>query len=498
MSWFPNFKRQPRVRFAPSPTGYLHLGGLRTALYDYLYARQTGGTFILRIEDTDQTRKVEQGTEKIISSLNAIGLEYDEGVFLINGAITQKGDYGPYIQSERLDLYKKYAKELIRKKKAYYCFCAPERLESLRQEQMAKKEPTKYDKKCFHLSSKEIQKKLDAGMISVIRLNIPAVGHTVFSDLVHGEIRFKNNLLDDQVLLKSDGFATYHLANVVDDHLMKITLVIRGEEWLPSTPKHLILYQAFGWKAPRYAHLPLLLNQDKTKLSKRQGDVAVEDYLDKGYLKEAIINFIAFLGWNPGTEQEFWSKEDLVKTFSLDKINQAGAVFNLEKLDWLNAHYLRQLSDQDFMARALPFLLLRYPAAKDQPVKFIQAVLNLEKERLVKLSDVGMETNFFFETPTYDSKILQWKETPLLKTKQILVELVELLKNWPLEKWQAKTFEEELKRWVKEHGWGNGDVFWPLRVALTGKMKSPPPFDCLEILGREEGLKRLNQAIALL
>lgn len=492
------FSRQPRVRFAPSPTGFLHLGGLRTALYNYLYARQTGGTFILRLEDTDKARQVAGGVEKIIAALNNIGLDYDEGVFSKNGLIVEQGQFGPYIQSKRLDLYQKYALTLIKKKKAYYCFCSSERLETLRQEQMAKKLPTKYDQTCLRLSSPELKNKLAQNLPQVIRFSIPEKGETTFNDLVHGKITFQNKILDDQVLLKSDGFPTYHLANVVDDHLMKISLVIRGEEWLPSTPKHLLLYKAFGWKPPQYAHLPLLLNQDKTKLSKRQGDVAVEDYLRKGYLKEAIINFIALLGWNPGTEQELFTKEELIKSFSLEKINKAGAIFNLEKLDWLNAQYIRKLTPEDFLAQTLPFLLKRYPEAKEKSIEFINAVLRLEKERLVKLADVGEESNFFFETPHYEPAILAWKEAPPAKTKQILLALIEILKNWPLDLWQAKTLEDELKRWVKEKGWGNGDVFWPLRVALTGKMKSPPPFDCLAILGQEESQKRISVAIAKL
>lgn len=491
------FSKKPRVRFAPSPTGYLHLGGLRTALYNYLYARNTGGTFILRIEDTDRTRLVPQGTEKLIAALTEMGLEYDEGPMLVGGKIEQRGAHGPYIQSERLAIYETYADKLLKNKKAYYCFCAPERLEQLRQEQIAKKLPTMYDKQCLHLGQKEINEKLSAVIPYVVRLNVPPAGKSEFIDAVHGPVSFLNKLIDDQILLKSDGFPTYHLANVVDDHLMKITMVIRGEEWLPSTPKHLLLYKALGWKPPQFAHLPLLLNQDKSKLSKRQGDVAVEDYLAKGYLKEALINFIAFLGWNLGTEQEFFTKEELVKSFSLKNINKAGAVFNLEKLDWLNAHYLKQMAPEAFFAAAFPYLLQKYPEAKNKSVAEINNILALEKERVVKLSDVGAETNFFFETPNnYPAELLIWKNNTNENIKNILEKLNSLLSHWPAESWHKNTLETELKKWIETEGLTNGDVLWPLRVALSGKQKSPPPFDCLVILGREESLKRIQNAIS--
>ena len=474
------FSKKPRVRFAPSPTGYLHLGGLRTALYNYLYARQNGGAFVLRIEDTDRTRLVADGVEKLIIALKDMGLEYDEG---------------PYIQSARLEIYKKHTEQLLKKKKAYYCFCAPEQLEQLRQEQMTKKQPTMYDKKCLRLNKKEIDASLEHKTPAVVRLNVPQTGKSEFVDAVHGKVSFLNKLIDDQVLLKSDGFPTYHLANVVDDHLMKITTVIRGEEWLPSTPKHLLLYKAFGWKPPQFAHLPLLLNPDKSKLSKRQGDVAVEDYLAKGYLKIALLNFIAFLGWNPGSNQEFFTKEELIKAFSLKKINKSGAVFNLEKLDWINAHYIKQMSLEEFYAATLPYLLAKYPSAKNKSVTEINNILMLEKERVAKLSDVGRETDFFFELPAnYPPELLIWKTSTRENTKNILGKLHTLLANWPNDQWNKNMLEKELKSWIGIEGLKNGDVLWPLRVALSGKQKSPPPFDCLVILGREESLKRIQNA----
>jgi nondiscriminating glutamyl-tRNA synthetase len=306
-----------RTRFAPSPTGYMHVGNMRTALFSYLLAKHNGGTFLLRIEDTDKTRQVENGIEIILKSLYWGGIKPDEGVMLDEkGEITQKGKFGPYIQSERLLIYQKYAQELLDKGHAYYCFCSSERLEKLRDLQQKNKLPTGYDGECLKLKPDEALARVKAGDKYVVRLKMPKEGETVFTDLIRGEVRFQNKLVDDQVLIKADGFPTYHMAVVVDDHLMEITHVIRGEEWVSSAPKHIQLYKYLGWELPQFAHLPLLLNPDKSKLSKRQGDVAVEDYRKKGYLPEAIINFIAFLGWNPGTEKELFSMDELIKEFN--------------------------------------------------------------------------------------------------------------------------------------------------------------------------------------
>lgn len=333
----------PRVRFAPSPTGYLHVGGLRTALFNYLFAKKNNGTFVLRIEDTDRNRFVEGAVDNLISALKWAGLEFDEGPEI-------GGNFGPYMQSHRLDIYKKYAEELILKGKAYYCFCSPERLKKLREEQEKQKLPqVKYDKHCLHLSESEVAKNLAEGIANVVRLNVESDKTIQFDDIVRDYVEFESNNVDDQVLIKGDGFPTYHLANVVDDHLMKITHVIRGEEWLSSTPKHVLLYDAFQWERPIFVHLPLLLNPDRSKLSKRQGDVAVEDYRDKGYLKDALINFVALLGWNAGDDKEFYSIEELIESFSLERVNKAGAVFDLQKLNWLNAEHLRNKPDSDIL-----------------------------------------------------------------------------------------------------------------------------------------------------
>jgi len=329
-----------KTRFAPSPTGYLHVGGLRTALYAYLFARQNKGIFALRIEDTDQKRYVEGAVESLQNALKFFDLNWDEG---------------PIFQSKRTEIYMKYAKQLVEGGHAYPCFCTAERLDEMRKQQEANKQPPKYDRLCLNLSKEECRVRAEAGEPYVIRQRIPQE-LLIFNDLVRGEMKFHGKDVDDQVLIKSDGYPTYHLANVVDDHEMEVTHVIRGEEWLPSTPKHVWLYQAFGWTPPAFAHLPLLLNPDRSKLSKRQGDVAAEDFLKRGYLKEAMINFIAFLGWNPGTEEEFFTLDELVDRFSLDRVQKAGAVFNLEKLDFLNGHYMRAKSIEELAALVKPWL----------------------------------------------------------------------------------------------------------------------------------------------
>lgn len=322
-----------RVRFAPSPTGFVHVGSLRTALYNYLFARHHGGKFVLRVEDTDRARYTEGAVENLLETLEWSGLSDDEGP-------ENNGDFGPYYQSQRLNIYHEYIEKLISNNFAYPCFCSEERLAKIREEQIGKKLTPKYDGHCRHISGDELIKRRKSED-HVIRLKIPPEGITKVSDIIRGEVQFQNEMIDDQVLLKSDGFPTYHLANVVDDHLMGITHVIRGEEWLISTPKHIILYDYFGWPIPQFAHLPLLLNPDRSKLSKRQGDVAVEDYRKKGYLPEALLNFVALLGWNRGDDEEIFSLEELIADFSLERVNKSGAVFNIEKLNWMNGIYIR-------------------------------------------------------------------------------------------------------------------------------------------------------------
>lgn len=512
-----------RVRFAPSPTGFMHIGNFRSALYDYLFVKKHGGDFVLRIEDTDQKRFVPGALESLIKVLDWADIKYNEGTFQAHTQnkeeytsvisknypdILEVGEFGPYIQSERLDLYKKYAEQLVAEGKAYYCFCEPARLEQVREEQQKNKIAPMYDRYCLiNHSAKEINQKLKENCPATIRLKVPKDEIIEFEDIVRGKVRFNSSVVDDQVLLKSDGFPTYHLANVVDDHLMKITHVIRGEEWLPSTPKHILLYRAFGWKQPQFAHLPLLLNPDKSKLSKRQGDVAVEDYIKKGYLKEAIINFVALLGWNPGdgSTQEIFSLEELVEKFELSKVHKAGAVFDIKKLDWLNAQYIKQLSDEKLLENAKPFFKEKkfYLAwersnetlSDDEKDEYLRKVLTIEKQRLNKFSDVGDENIFFFEDISYDKNLLRWKENSDEQTKNSLEKARDILSDISKENWNLKDIEEKL---LEAAGDKRGDFLWPLRSALTGQQKSPSPFEVSWVLGRDESLARLEKAIAML
>jgi glutamyl-tRNA synthetase len=480
-----------KVRFPPSPTGFLHVGGLRTALFNFLFARKNNGIFALRIEDTDQARLVPGALENIVQSLHDFNIAADEGLYWNNG-VKEKGDFGPYEQSKRLDLYKKYSQELIDKKQAYYCFCAPERLEELRKNQEAAKHAPKYDKHCLKLSKEEVEKKIASGERHVIRLNVPADQTIRFTDMVHGEIKISTNDVDDQVLLKSDGFPTYHLANVVDDHLMQITHVIRGEEWIPSTPKHILLYSAFAWESPQFAHLPLLLSKEKKKLSKRDGDVAVKDFLEKGYLPEALLNFVAFLGWNPKTEQEIFTLDELIKEFSFEKVNKSGAVFDLEKLDWINGLYIRRMDLDELFVRIKSYL----PQAEGQPKEFILKILKLEQERLKKLSEIGERVKYFFEEPQYDPQLLVWKKSDKTAIKASFEKLYEFLQS-------NEPTEVEIKKWIEIEKLKTGEVLWPLRVALTGMEASPGPFEIMDTFmalpdGKDVILKRVQKALSTL
>jgi len=474
-----------RVRFAPSPTGFLHVGGLRTALYNYLFARKSGGVFILRIEDTDRTRYVEGAIENLIETLEWCGLEYDEGP--IKG-----GPYGPYIQSERLDIYKHHVQILIDKKKAYYCFCEPQRIEELRRSQEKQNLQTKYDKHCLHLSESEITTKLKSGSKFVVRLNVEPNQIIVVDDIIRGSVQFDSNLLDDQILLKSDGYPTYHLANVVDDHLMQISHVIRGEEWLPSTPKHVLLYDSFGWQKPIFAHLPLLLNPDKSKLSKRQGDVAVEDYRAKGYLKEALINFVALLGWNPGTEQEYFTLDELKKQFSLEAINKSGAVFNVEKLNWLNFEHLRNKSDDDVLKLLKEELSRsRYKEVKIEDER-LRKIIQAMRPRVSFVKEFLEKSSYLFEPPKeYEKEAVKkhWK-SDIPDTLKILIE--EFSK---LEKPTKEDYETALKNTAQKLNVSNGKIIHAVRLAISGVSGGPGLYDIIDILGKNETIKRLNDAI---
>jgi glutamyl-tRNA synthetase len=491
-----------RVRFAPSPTGYLHIGGLRTALYDFLFARKNKGEFILKIEDTDQKRFVEGAVENLIKSLKWTGLSWDEGVLLELSSrsksgkksekyptIIEVGGYGPYIQSEKLETYKKFAEQLVKDGYAYYCFCEPSRLEEMRKEQQALKKPPIYDRHCLNLSHEEIEKNLAENKPFVIRLRMPKDETIEFEDIIRGKVKFDTNLVDDQVLLKSDGYPTYHLANVVDDHEMKITHVIRGEEWLSSVPKHLLIYRYLGWEPPQFAHVPLLLNIDRSKLSKRQGDVAVEDYIKKGYLKEAIINFVVFLGWNPGegSTQEIFTLKDLVEKFDLSRVHKGGAVFDIQKLNWLNSQWIKKLSISELYERSLEFWKQKdfYNDAPEEKKseEFIKKVLGVERDRLVTLDRVG-ESNKFFFTDTdinYGKALLRWKEMADREIMQSLEKARVLLDNIQDTNWTLENLEKIL---LENAGDKRGEFLWPLRAALTGEQKSPSPFEVVWVLGK--------------
>ncbi|PIX91075.1 MAG: glutamate--tRNA ligase [Candidatus Moranbacteria bacterium CG_4_10_14_3_um_filter_44_15] len=485
--------KKVRVRFAPSPTGYLHIGGLRTALYNFLYAKKHKGDYFLRIEDTDQKRVVPGAIKKLIDSLDWAGLKHNEGVFVNEkGDIYEKGEYKPYIQSKRLEIYKKYAHELVEKKKAYYCFCTPERLDSLRAvQEKARLAPT-YDKLCLkEISREEAEKKIANGEKCVIRFDVPETGETEFEDVVRGKVKFTNKNLDDFVILKSDGYPTYHLAHVVDDHLMKTTLVLRGEEWLSSTPKHLLLYQAFDWNPPQYGHLCVILNKNtKKKLSKRDGDVSVGDFMKKGYLPEAVVNFIALLGWNPKTEQEFFTLEELIEEFDISKLNKSGAIFDRDKLDWMNSIYLRKKEDWELIEPSRPYLEEDEEKLSDE---YIEKIVAVEKERIKKLSDIAENKEVYLKKPTYEKDLLKWKDMDNNNLAISLKKALDIISSVEESKWTLENLKNKLLAAADPEN--RGELLWPLRVALTGKEKSPSPWEVAWAVGKRETLFRIQKAI---
>ena len=481
-----------RTRIAPSPTGYIHIGTLRTALYCYLLSRQTGGQFLIRIEDTDRERLVEGAAEHVLETLTALGIDYDEGPVVEQGVLVDKGDKGPYVQSQRLDLYKTYVDQLLDQGDAYHCFCTKERLDQMREEQRATKQTPKYDRTCCQLSEQEVQAKLADGEAHVVRMKVPE-GETSYEDIIRGTLKVSNAEVDDQVIMKSDGFPTYHLAVVVDDHLMEISHILRGEEWIPSTPKHVMLYKMLGWQTPQFAHLPLLLNPDKTKLSKRQGDVAVEDYLKRGYLPQALLNFVALLGFNPKGDQELYSMEELIELFDLTKVNKSGAVLNMEKLDWMNNHYLKDLSREELLQVAQPFL------QADTKKEVVARALLIERERAHRLDELQEKIQEYITEPSYDGSILVWKKSDAASAKEQLTQLLPVIEGLDDSAFdRTETLETEIKAYIQKQGLGNGEVLWPLRTALSGKARSASPFDFLWALGREEATRRVTHAINLL
>uniref|UniRef100_A0A831TBK5 Glutamate--tRNA ligase n=1 Tax=Thermorudis peleae TaxID=1382356 RepID=A0A831TBK5_9BACT len=485
---------QVRVRFAPSPTGDLHVGGARTALFNWLFARQHGGAFILRIEDTDQARLVGQSIAGIIESLRWLGLHWDEGPDV-------GGPYGPYVQSQRLHLYREHAQRLVLAGHAYYCFCTPERLERVRQEQRARGEPPGYDRHCRYLPEAEVEERLARGEPAVIRFKMPLEGETTIVDLLRGEITYENRLLQDLVLLKSDGFPTYHLANVVDDHYMRISHILRAEEWIPSAPLHYQLYRAFGWEMPVLCHLPLILSPDgKGKLSKRHGATGVLEFKRQGYLPEAMINYLALLGWAYDAEQEIFSLEELLEKFRLEEVNPHPARFNFEKLLWMNQYYINHiLSLDDLAQRCVPLLQeagLVPPEASDPSTPayaYVREVVALVKDRLKLLTEVVDLTRFFFaEVEDYDPELLLARKVEPAVVLHALERVIETLREADFS--DEGDLERRLRGLAEELGLKTGQLFMPIRVAVTGRTVSPGLFETLRVLGRERSLERLAAA----
>ncbi|MEA2103895.1 MAG: glutamate--tRNA ligase [Candidatus Cloacimonadota bacterium] len=469
-----------RVRFAPSPTGYLHVGGLRTALFNYLYAQKTNGKSILRIEDTDKGRFVPGAKEDLMNTLKLLGLSYDEGP-------DNEGEFGPYVQSARTEIYRKFAHELVERGKAYYCFCSKDRLDKVRKEQREKNQTPMYDGKCRNLSEDEVKEKLGEDTPFVIRLKFPKEGKTVFYDKIRGKVEFNNSEVDDQILMKADGYPTYHLANVVDDHLMKISHVIRGEEWITSVPKHIFLYESFGWDLPKFVHLPLLLNPDKSKLSKRQGDVAVEKYLEKGYLPEAMINFIALLGWHAAGDREIYSLKELEKEFSLNRISKSGAVFDLEKFQWMNGQYMKKL-DLDYISEKTEKYFTDAKIDISDGEKYRKVVENGRK-RASTLAGIIEHSTMFYEDLQFtdeDLKILSDE-----KAQKIFSFWADALKN--ADNLSLQKINDLVKQSQKELEIRGKDFYIPLRLVLFGNCHGPDIPTIVDILGKEMTIGRLKK-----
>ena len=478
-----------RTRYAPSPTGKMHVGNLRSALYEFLIAKHAGGDFMLRIEDTDQGRFVDGAIEIIYRTMAKAGLIHDEGP-------DKDGGYGPYVQSERMKtgIYMKYAKELIDKGEAYYCFCDKERLASLKTEVVEGKEISIYDKHCLGLSADEIQANLDAGKPFVIRQNTPNEGTTTFHDELYGDITVENSELDDMILIKSDGFPTYNFANVVDDHTMNITHVVRGNEYLSSSPKYVRLYDAFGWQVPVYIHLPLITDENHKKLAKRSGHSSFEDLLEQGFVTEAIINYIALLGWSPEDNREIFSLQELIENFDYRRISKSPAVFDIVKLRWMNGEYIKAMDFDAFYEMAEPYLKAALPG--DFDLKKIAAMV---KTRIEVFPDITEMVDFFRELPEYDAAMYTHKKmkTDTASSLEVLTELLPILEAQ--EDYSNDALYQALSAYVEKKGCKNGYVMWPVRTAVSGKQMTPAgATEIMEILGKEESLRRIRKGIELL
>jgi glutamyl-tRNA synthetase len=477
--------KKVRTRFAPSPTGYMHVGNLRTALYAYLIAKHEDGDFLLRIEDTDQERYVEGAVDVIYNTLKLTGLIHDEGPDI-------GGPVGPYVQSERRGIYLEYAKQLVDKGEAYYCFCSKERLDSIKTDSETAKGPQKYDKHCLHLPTEVIEENLAKGVPYVIRQNNPISGVTSFDDVIYGVISVDNAELEDMILIKSDGLPTYNFANVVDDHLMGITHVVRGSEYLSSTPKYNRLYEAFGWDIPVYVHCPPIMKDATQKLSKRNGDASFEDLISKGYLKDAVVNYISLLGWNPGNDQEIFTLEELIKIFDYRNINKSPAIFDTVKLKWMNSEYVKKLPIERFHELALPY----YKEVIKNPEIDLAKISPLLHTRTEILSDIPEKVDFFDALPEYsiDLYIHKKMKTDYSNSLVSLEKALPILKA--LENWSFENIESSMMNLVSELGVKNGQVLWPLRTALSGKANTPGgAYELAEILGKDESIARIEIGI---
>ncbi|NFS28841.1 glutamate--tRNA ligase [Clostridium botulinum] len=478
-----------RTRFAPSPTGYMHVGNLRTALYAYLIAKHEAGDFILRIEDTDQERLVDGAVDIIYNTLKLTGLNHDEGPDV-------GGEVGPYVQSERKAIYLEYAKNLVEKGEAYYCFCSKDRLDMLKENAEALKRPFKYDKHCLHLTKEEIEANLAKGLPYVIRQNNPTTGSTTFDDVIYGKITVDNSELEDMILIKSDGLPTYNFANVVDDHLMGITHVVRGNEYLSSSPKYNRLYEAFGWDVPIYVHCPPIMKDTHHKLSKRNGDASFEDLIQKGYLKEAVLNYIALLGWNPGTNEEIFSLEELTEKFDFKDISKSPAIFDDAKLKWMNGEYIRKLSLDEFHELAVPEY--KKVLKKDFDLKFISDLLHTRCELL---SDLADQIDFLEELPEYSTDLYVHKKmkSTVESSLENLEKVLPIIEEIDETNWNKDCIHEKVFELIKSLEIKNGQMLWPIRTALSGKSFTPGgAFELAILLGKEESISRLKKGIELL
>lgn len=475
---------QVRVRFAPSPTGFPHVGNIRTALFNWLFARHNNGVFVLRIEDTDVARRVEGAVESIVDGLEWLGLDWDEG---------------PLFQSDRLGSYLAEADRMIVNGNAYRCFCTSERLEQVRAELAEKRLPPRYDRHCRDLPPDEVARRCAAGEPSVVRFKMPLTGETTFTDLIRGDVTFSNDTLNDYVILKSDGYPTYHLANVVDDHYMDITHVLRADEWISSTPLHVLLYHALGWEPAAFAHLPMILGPDKSKLSKRHGATTIGEYREAGYLPEAMMNFLALLGWSLDDKTDLLSRDQLVANFSLERVNKTAAVFNKPKLEWMNGVYIRELKPDEFAARALPYLERDLPASVTRPldVAYVTRVGELVQERVKLLGELGELCDFFFvDQVDYPVESLLVKGLDPNTASTVLSRV--LAKLSALQEWSATTLEATLRPLSEEMGVSTRQLFGMLRTAVTGKTATPPLFETMDVLGRDRCMPRIQGALSAL